>query len=332
MKRKLFSTLLCAFALLLLMGAGTESDGSDAPAIEEESTSSAQSEQVLETRISTGSEQSGQTAGQSEADGQPAAEDADAQVQPAPETDPQFLIDGQPAPLETCRTLKNGVTYVALAPTLKAILPDAQITWDGGTQTVTVQTASLSLTAKVGQLYVVANGRYLYIQDGVQMENNRVIVPLRIVTEAVDAQLGWDGATSTVLVTRGSGALTCAEQFYADDELFWLSRIIYAESGNQPLKGQMAVGNTIFNRVANPAFPNTILGVISQKNQFSTYRGGKLADRTPNESSVIAAKLVLDGGVVEETKGALYFDSQVASWASRQRTYLATIGGHKFYL
>ena len=49
MKRKLFSTMLCALALLLLMGAGVE-PGSTAPlAIEEESTASAQNEQVLET-------------------------------------------------------------------------------------------------------------------------------------------------------------------------------------------------------------------------------------------------------------------------------------------
>jgi hypothetical protein len=60
-------------------------------------------------------------------------------------------------------------------------------------------------------------------------------------------------------------------------------------------------------------------------------RGGKLANRTPNESSVLAAKLVLDGGVVEETEGALYFDSLARSWASRSKTYLCTIGGHKFY-
>ena len=88
---------------------------------------------------------------------------------------------------------------------------------------------------------------------------------------------------------------------------------IYAESGNQPLEGQMAVGNVVLNRVASPIYPNTIEGVLAQKNQFSTYQSGSLAKRTPNESSVIAAKLVLDGGVVEETRGALYFDSSVGS-------------------
>jgi len=92
------------------------------------------------------------------------------------------------------------------------------------------------------------------------------------------------------------------------------------------------VGNVVMNRVESSRFPNTVKGVLSQKNQFSTYKNGKLANRTPNESSVIAAKLVLDGGVVEECEGALYFDSASRSWASRNRECIAVIGGHKFYL
>lgn len=73
------------------------------------------------------------------------------------------------------------------------------------------------------------------------------------------------------------------------------------------------------------------MGVLAQKNQFTTYQSGKLAYRTPNENSVIAAKLVLDGGVVEETKGATHFDSCSNSWASRHKTCVAVIGGHRFY-
>ena len=52
MKRKLFSTLLCAFALLLLMGAGVEQDSAAAASvIEEESASADGSAQVSKRRI-----------------------------------------------------------------------------------------------------------------------------------------------------------------------------------------------------------------------------------------------------------------------------------------
>lgn len=163
------------------------------------------------------------------------------------------------------------------------------------------------------------------------MVNGRLTVPLWAVAKAFDAAVGWDAATGTVTVTRGSGAIQSGESFYNQEDLFWLSRVITAESGNQPLEGQMAVGNVVMNRVASPIYPNTVEGVLAQKNQFTTYRAGKLADRTPTATSVIAAKLVLDGGVVEETAGALYFDSASGSWASRNKECVAVIGNHKFY-
>ena len=91
------------------------------------------------------------------------------------------------------------------------------------------------------------------------------------------------------------------------------------------------MGNVVMNRVASPAFPNTVKEVLAQKNQFTTWKNGRLADRSPNEGSVIAAKLVLDGAVVEECEGATFFDSNTTSWAARNKTCIAVIGNHKFY-
>jgi len=342
MKRKLFSTMLCALALLLLMGAGVEPDSAAPLAIEEESTTSALNEQVLETEPVPGIGPNRNPTGpvirpvvsDDEIEAQPVEEEIlpEEPVEVLPVGDPNFLIDGQPAPVETDRELRNGVTYVALAPTVQAIDPAAQVQWNGGSATVTVITEKLNLTAVVGQQYVVANGRYLYIADGVQLNaEGRVVVPLNVLTKAFDAKLSWDGATGTISVVRGSGALMSGDQYYKQDDLFWLSRVIFAESGNQSMKGKMAVGNVVLNRVNSPLFPNNIMEVLAQRNQFSTWRGGSLANRTPSESCVIAAKMVMDGAVVEETRGALYFDSLTRSWASRHKTYVATLGGHKFY-
>ena len=240
-----------------------------------------------------------------------------------------LLIDGVAAPANVGKFQKNGVTYVALAPMAQALDSSVEIGWDGST--ANIYSSRLSLSAKVGQLYLVANGRYLYLPEGVQIVNNMVTVPLWAVVEAFDATLSWNGSTGTIQIKRGSGGIQSGDSYYDQEDLFWLSRIIYAESGNQSLEGQMAVGNVVMNRVASPAYPNTVQGVLAQKNQFTTYKSGALANRTPNQSSVIAAKLVLDGGEVEETDGALYFDSSSNSWASRNREFAATLGGHKFY-
>ena len=71
--------------------------------------------------------------------------------------------------------------------------------------------------------------------------------------------------------------------------------------------------------------------VLAQKNQFSTYASGVLRKTEPSPSSIIAAKLVMDGGEVPQVAGALYFDSASGSWASRNRTFAGQIGNHRFY-
>ena len=110
--------------------------------------------------------------------------------------------------------------------------------------------------------------------------------------------------------------------------MFWLSRIIYAESGNQILDGKIAVGNVVMNRVESSQFPNNIYDVLNQKNQFSP--ASSLSRRTPNSESVLAAKLVLDGAKV--VPNALFFArAGLSCYASKYRTYVTTIGAHAFY-
>ena len=296
MKRKLCSVLLSAVALLLLMGAG--------PAPKQEATMLAEEEGAVLTAAPRTGNQS---------------------------LDDKLLIDGAMAPKTLGKTYHNDVTYVALEPMARILDPQVQIAWDSNSKTLSVYSHHLVLHAKAGHDYVEANGRYLPMDEPIYLEGNKLMMPLTTVAKCFDAKVAWDANTGVTSVTRGSGAITHANEFYNADELFWLSRAIYAESGNQPMDGKISVGTVIMNRVANPNYPNTVKGVLAQRNQFSTYAGGALANRTPNASSVLAAKLVLEGARVEETENALYFDSCTNSWAARHRECIAVIGGHKFY-
>ena len=67
-----------------------------------------------------------------------------------------------------------------------------------------------------------------------------------------------DGTQSTIQITSGSGPILSGEQAYQADVVYWLSRIIYAESGHQPLDGKIAVGNVVLNRVASPRLPHSV--------------------------------------------------------------------------
>ena len=302
-------------------------------ALEQEAAERAAAEQAAAEQAAAEQAAAEQAAAEQAAAEQAAAEQAAAEeaaraaAEAAANAEHNMWIDGQNPSRDVSLTVKSGVPYVSLVGMSAAL--DSTATAKVSGSVTTVNTSQMQIVAKVGQKYVVANGRYLYLPAGTQASNGQVILPLSLVARIFDASLSWDGATA--VLTRGSGALLSGNAFYNSNDLFWLSRVIYREAGNQGLDGQMAVGNVVLNRVASPLFPNTVEGVLAQKNQFSTYASGKLRSTNPSTASIVAAKLVMDGGVVEKTRGALWFDSAKSSWASRNKTCIATIGAHRFY-
>lgn len=223
--------------------------------------------------------------------------------------------------------LYEQTTYVSLRSVTMALRPDAVVTWAGDHADVTAD--GLSMTVYPNKTYLVANGRYLYLPAGALLKDGTIMVPVRELAKALGAQVWWDATDGSVFLTSGTGAIVSGDEYYNADDLYWLSHIINAESGNQPLEGKIGVGNVILNRVHNALFPNTIYGVLFQRNQFTPASSGSI-NKTPNEESVIAAKLCLDGAVVLPT--ALWFNTaRCNSWASKHRPYVATIGAHAFF-
>ena len=160
------------------------------------------------------------------------------------------------------------------------------------------------------------------------LQDGTTYVPLRLVSEALGGSAEWDPYME-------GAAVTSAESAYDAVELYWLSRIIYAESGAESLEGQIAVGSVVLNRVKSPDFPASVPGVIfDRKNgvQFEPVSNGSVY-KTPSPSSLEAARRALDG---EQPVGqALYFFAPALSqgtWITANRTYLRTIGCHRFYL
>ena len=221
------------------------------------------------------------------------------------------------------------VTYVSYFPVVRALYPDATAVWENDQAVVTAP--GLTMTIQPGRDYMVANGRYLYLPQGVKISGNVILVPARTLAAALGANVAWDPTGNAVVITAGSGPITSGDLAYQSDVVYWLSHIINAESGNQPLAGKIAVGNVVLNRVASSLFPDTVYEVIHQRNQFTPVTNGSI-NLTPNTESVAAAKLCLDGA--NTIGNALYFinpRSAPNSWAARNRSYVATIGAHAFF-
>ena len=107
-----------------------------------------------------------------------------------------------------------------------------------------------------------------------------------------------------------------------------LANIIYTEAGNEPYIGKVAVGAVVMNRVRSSVFPDTIVGVIYQKRQFSPVASGRLAlalaKDSADEDCYKAADAALSG--VTNVDDCLYFRTPVNSITPRY-----VIGGHIFY-
>lgn len=111
----------------------------------------------------------------------------------------------------------------------------------------------------------------------------------------------------------------------SESEVYLLACIIDCESEGEPYAGQLAVGSVVLNRVESKYFPDTITGVIYQKNQFSPVASGRLAymlDRGPTASCMKAAREVLGGN---RTVSCLYFRVNTGVISG------TVIGHHVFY-
>ena len=115
----------------------------------------------------------------------------------------------------------------------------------------------------------------------------------------------------------------------SDEQINLLSKLVAAEARGESYEGQVAVAAVVLNRVQDSRFPDSIEGVIYQKNAFSVVRNGYIkAERT--EESDKAVKDALYGN--DPTNNAIYFwnpDISTCNWINTLNPHLR-IGNHVF--
>ncbi len=78
---------------------------------------------------------------------------------------------------------------------------------------------------------------------------------------------------------KSSSNKTTAAKLAELDDVTLLAAIIYCEAGGSSYECQLAVASVIMNRVHGSTYPDTIVGVLTQKGQFPPATNGKLLNR-----------------------------------------------------
>ena len=127
----------------------------------------------------------------------------------------------------------------------------------------------------------------------------------------------------------------------SDKQMSCLAEALYFEARGEPIKGQLAVGEVILNRVEDARYPSSICKVVNQGTgrryacQFTYTCDGKLEtvhERKPYEMALKIAKILMTTHDRKLTKGSTHYHSNYVDpkW-SKKFERVAKFGRHIFY-
>ena len=153
--------------------------------------------------------------------------------------------------------------------------------------------------------------------------------------------ISYGGFTVTTPSAKAvSGKVITVEQIFNDcmksEDCRVMAHASYYEARNQSDEGVVAVMHVIKNRVAHKAWPNTVKGVVYQKNQFSYLWDGstkKAMKKEQHKRMAVLAHKVLNGVVESPVGDSVFYHTRYIKkpgWSKRV-TKVGVLGDHIFY-
>jgi hypothetical protein len=108
------------------------------------------------------------------------------------------VLEADPSPVE-----QSGRVLVGMRDIFEAM--NAGIQWNSATRTVTATQGSTVVVLTIGSNVAYVTGRAVTLDVPAQIIGTSTYVPLRFVAEATGADVQWQGATRTVVITTAAG-------------------------------------------------------------------------------------------------------------------------------
>ncbi len=232
--------------------------------------------------------------------------------------------------------IKNNHTMVPVRVMSRALGCD-DISWSDREKIITLKNDNTTVNIIVGSTTAYVNSSPVKMPNAAEIINDRAYVGIRFLSEALNADIEWNGTTHTVHLNK-SGIVTDSsliDTTYTSDELDWLAKIVHAEAQGECVEGKIAVANVVLNRTESEYFPDNIYDVVFDTKygiQFTPVANGTIHNTPSNESYIAAKKALFGENPVGES---LYFCNPKIStnfWILKNRTFHSSIGNHDFYL
>ena len=124
----------------------------------------------------------------------------------------------------------NGSYYIPTRAAANAL--GASYSYDKNSGTSVMKLSGLTVSFTNGNYTVMANDRPLFaMMPTVIMNDGRMYIPAEAFAKATGLTLSASG--SSISLTGTLRPIAHASSFYREDEVFWLARIIQAESGDR---------------------------------------------------------------------------------------------------
>lgn len=112
----------------------------------------------------------------------------------------QVTVNGNSVQFDQPAFIQDGRTMVPMRKIFDAL--GAEVSWDGDTQTVTATKGSTTISLQIGSNVLNKNGKSIEVDVPAFLQNGRTLVPIRAISESLDASVNWDSETQTVVITE----------------------------------------------------------------------------------------------------------------------------------
>ena len=125
---------------------------------------------------------------------------------------------------------------------------------------------------------------------------------------------------------------------FSEDDVKLLANLIYCEARGESYEGKLAVASVVVNHILSSKFPNTMAGVIYQKNQFAPVTSTRNSfvealayDKAANSDGCYQAAREAMSGITNVTNCVFFQTIAYLEKVERLHVVRYTIGNHGFY-